>query len=143
MVGILLTAETGGFLVGLLVVVLLVVVLLLVVVVRLVVCLVVLLVGRLVVVGFVADGDPLSVAPRGAGEVAINWMMMVMVMGRRQRMITTEAGIGGGASGCLWTGGATCTCEFFMPETCLFSTLFVHLASDEVAIGGVVAGVQR
>jgi len=66
LVGILLTAETGGFLVGLLVVVLLVVVLLLVVVVRLVVRLVVLLVGRLVVVGFVADGDPLSVAPLGA-----------------------------------------------------------------------------
>jgi len=62
-VGILLTAETGGFLVGLLVVFgLLVVVLLLVVVVRLVVLLVVLLVGRLVVVEVVADCDPLSAA---------------------------------------------------------------------------------
>ena len=75
----LLTAETGGFLIGLLVVLLLVVLLLVVlllvgfcvVVVRLVVRLVVLLVGRLVVVGFVADGDPLSTAPLGAGEVAM------------------------------------------------------------------------
>ena len=37
----------------------------------LVVRLVVLLVGRLVVVGFVADGDPLSAALLGAGEVAM------------------------------------------------------------------------
>ena len=37
----------------------------------LVVRLVVLLVGRLVVVGFVADSDPLSAAPLGAGEVAM------------------------------------------------------------------------
>jgi len=70
LLGILLTAETGGFLAGLLVVLLLVVLLLVVVfcvvVVRLVVRLVVLLVGRLVVVGDGADGEPLSAAPLGA-----------------------------------------------------------------------------
>ena len=88
LLGILLTAETGGFLAGLLVVLLLVVLLLVVlllvvlllvvlflvvafcvVVVRLVVRLVVLLVGRRVVVVVVADGEPLSAAPLGAGEV--------------------------------------------------------------------------
>ena len=78
LLGILLTAETGGFLAGLLVVLLLVVLLLVVlflvvafcvVVVRLVVRLVVLLVGRRVVVVVVADGEPLSAAPLASGEV--------------------------------------------------------------------------
>ena len=85
----------------------------------LVVRLVVLLVGRLVVVGFVADGDPLSAAPLGAGEVQCKWMMtmnmvMMMMTGRRERMITTEAGIGGGARRRLWAGGATSTCVIFL-----------------------------
>ena len=63
LLGILLTAETGGFLIlGLLVVLLLVG--FCVVVVRLVV----LLVGRLVVVGVVAGGEPLSPAPLGAAN---------------------------------------------------------------------------
>ena len=86
----------------------------------LVVRLVVLLVGRLVVVGFVADGDPLSAAPLGAGEVqcklmmAMNMVMMMMMTGRRERMITTEAGIGGGARRRLWAGGTTSTCVIFL-----------------------------
>jgi len=66
LLGILLTAETGGFLILGLLVVLLLVVLLLVGFCVVVVRLVVLLVGRLVVVGVVAGGELLSPAPLGA-----------------------------------------------------------------------------